>query len=158
MKIDYEKEMFQIKKNIRFAVIFVISAVILLAAAITLFLVFATYENRLLMKIIGIPVIALLGVLLCFLIVNFLAASIQKQKSMYNILYAYQEEFDGTIIAIKSNVHLSVYKEGYEISVQSGEEVKTVYLPIFVENIDLEVNQNIHFVVAKNFVISYEKK
>lgn len=158
MKFDYETEMFKIKRNKKIAWFLAIIIFLLFVSSIILLLVFSSYENRFLIKLIGIPLLSLILIFLSFEIYSYLVKTIQKEKSMYNILYGYQEEVSGEVIEIKENVHLPLYKEGYQVVIKQNEEKKTLYIPMFVNNIDIKVGQYIKFEIAKSFIISYEVK
>ena len=158
MKFDYETEMFKIKKDKKIAW-FLSVIIFLLFIACTIFLLaFSSYENRFLIKVIGIPLLSLILICLSFEIYGYLVKTIQKEKSMYNILYGYQEEVYGEVIDIKESVHLPLYKEGYQIVIKCNDERKTLYIPLFVDNIDIKIGQYIKFEIAKSFIISYEVK
>lgn len=148
----FEKNHRKYRKNL----IILISLLVLFSICFALGLIFANYQNKVLMMVIFS---VLLAVITFFIVTVLIYGVIETKKNEKQLIYisnGYLLEIKGTIKSIKGIVTTISGRQGIELIVADGdEEINVFYDPIFGD-LPFKENEDVLLKTANSFVVEYE--
>ena len=158
MKISYVTNEFldSLKKQVKTLKIFAIILSVLFATSMTLSIVFANYQNRILMSVIGSIVSSIILILDLAIILKLVYINNFSVRYSY-ILEKEGKKFSGKLAAISKTITLNNNDQVKELSLIINDSIRKFYI-FDLGLTDLVLNKKYKFVVVEDYIkeISYE--